>query len=164
LKIIFCFDEIRGVSDNALTLIPSLQQRAEMAGGRMSGGDFSRMESPGQLNTPGSRTSSVLPDLLTQVSTRFLASFWQGKLSSMKEYLYETRVEFYDFRLPPVLALQTRDRRTKPLVTRYEFCFYRSLVFLSFLTVDTYNLLICLSIVKITELRGHKANNYCADL
>jgi hypothetical protein len=95
----------------------------------MSGGDFSRMESPGQLNTPGSRTSSVLPDLLTQVSARFLASFWQGKLSSMKEYLYETRVEFYDFRLPPVLALQTRDRRTKPLVTRYEFCFYCSLVF-----------------------------------
>ncbi|XP_065333518.1 serine/threonine-protein kinase mig-15 isoform X7 [Cloeon dipterum] len=45
------------------------RQRAEMAGGRMSGGDFSRMESPGQLNTPGSRTSSVLPDLLTQASS-----------------------------------------------------------------------------------------------
>ncbi|XP_065333513.1 mitogen-activated protein kinase kinase kinase kinase 4 isoform X3 [Cloeon dipterum] len=45
------------------------KQRAEMAGGRMSGGDFSRMESPGQLNTPGSRTSSVLPDLLTQASS-----------------------------------------------------------------------------------------------
>jgi hypothetical protein len=51
----------------------------------MSGGDFSRMESPGQLNTPGSRTSSVLPDLLTQVSARFLSLFWQGKLFSMKE-------------------------------------------------------------------------------
>jgi len=32
-------------------------------------GDFHRMDSsPGQLGTPGSRTSSVLPDLLTQVS------------------------------------------------------------------------------------------------
>jgi hypothetical protein len=81
-----------------------------------------------------------------------------------KKISLRMRVEFYDFRLPPVLALQTRDRRTKPLVTRYEFCFYCSLVFLSFLTVDTYNLLICLSIVKITELRGRKANNYCADL
>lgn len=31
-------------------------------------GDFHRMDSsPGQLGTPGSRTSSVLPDLLTQV-------------------------------------------------------------------------------------------------
>ncbi|XP_059486282.1 serine/threonine-protein kinase mig-15 isoform X7 [Neocloeon triangulifer] len=44
------------------------RQRGDMAGGRMSGGDFSRMESPGQLNTPGSRTSSVLPDLLSQAS------------------------------------------------------------------------------------------------
>ncbi|XP_075236408.1 serine/threonine-protein kinase msn isoform X2 [Lycorma delicatula] len=33
-------------------------------------GDFHRMDSsPGQLNTPGSRTSSVLPDLLTQASS-----------------------------------------------------------------------------------------------
>ncbi|XP_063224260.1 serine/threonine-protein kinase mig-15 isoform X9 [Bacillus rossius redtenbacheri] len=34
------------------------------------GGDFHRMDSsPGQLGTPGSRTSSVLPDLLTQASS-----------------------------------------------------------------------------------------------
>jgi hypothetical protein len=57
----------------------------------MSGGDFSRMESPGQLNTPGSRTSSVLPDLLTQVITRFLAHFLcrQKFFVSMKEFIYK---------------------------------------------------------------------------
>ncbi|XP_046392990.1 serine/threonine-protein kinase mig-15 isoform X3 [Ischnura elegans] len=37
---------------------------------RAGGGDFHRMDSSsGQLNTPGSRTSSVLPDLLTQASS-----------------------------------------------------------------------------------------------
>ncbi|XP_071455406.1 serine/threonine-protein kinase mig-15 isoform X1 [Hetaerina americana] len=37
---------------------------------RAGGGDFHRMDSSsGQLSTPGSRTSSVLPDLLTQASS-----------------------------------------------------------------------------------------------
>ncbi|KAK3922949.1 Traf2 and NCK-interacting protein kinase [Frankliniella fusca] len=46
-------------------------------------GDFHRMDSsPGQLSTPGSRTSSVLPDLLTQTSSPGTPNQRQDKSTS----------------------------------------------------------------------------------
>ncbi|KAF4524968.1 hypothetical protein B566_EDAN014485 [Ephemera danica] len=45
------------------------KQRGGEGAGRSSGADFHRMDNSGQLGTPGSRTSSVLPDLLTQTSS-----------------------------------------------------------------------------------------------
>ncbi|XP_063224253.1 serine/threonine-protein kinase mig-15 isoform X3 [Bacillus rossius redtenbacheri] len=52
-------------AEDATSEIAQDQSREERRGG-----DFHRMDSsPGQLGTPGSRTSSVLPDLLTQASS-----------------------------------------------------------------------------------------------
>ncbi|KAK7790914.1 hypothetical protein R5R35_000923 [Gryllus longicercus] len=49
---------------------PAAAQAASRQNREERRGDFHRMDSsPGQLGTPGSRTSSVLPDLLTQASS-----------------------------------------------------------------------------------------------